>query len=625
MCGVAGIVGLPRSESQGRLARSLERLVHRGPDGAGTHCTDSVAIGMRRLAVIDLIGGGQPIYNEARTLAVVCNGEIYNYREELERLRASGHRFQSASDVNVIPHSYEEDGVDAVHRWRGMFAAALWDEGSRRLVLWRDRVGKKPLFYWQCDQVFAFASELPALLALVGEVPPIDSSAVASYLRHGYIPHPGTIYRGIKALDPGSALTFDEHGLTVRRYWRRGTSGSTVILADREAAIESIDACLLEATRLRLRSDLPLGVFLSGGIDSGLVASAAVRSGASNLVAFTLSVGGGPLDEAPDAERTGRHLGLEVERIEMPLAPLPLIEKVATMFGQPFADSSAVPSYAVAKAARRTRTVVLNGDGGDEVFAGYRRYRLGRWAGVGAAVCRLGGPLFGAVGVALASGRRRSARGFVGRALRGFAASPRERFALWTTDLFDIRSMAACFPGLLAEFRADVAGEDLGYDSLRAMLTADYDRLLPDDLLVKMDISTMAVGLEARSPFLDTELADLAWSMPDQWLVSGGRTKPLLRALAERYLPPEIAGAPKRGFEVPVARWLAEDLNEMLREVLLAPGARIRQWADPTGLADLIDGKAPHAGNRPQMIWALLMLELFLRNSQVQMPSEMAG
>ncbi|MFN0179405.1 MAG: asparagine synthase (glutamine-hydrolyzing) [Gemmatimonadales bacterium] len=612
MCGIAGSVGAPSSEMEGRLEVALGRLAHRGPDGSGIHRSPGALLGMRRLAIIDVAGGGQPIYNEDGSIAVVCNGEIYNYREEMDRLARLGHKFQSKSDVNVVPHGYEAEEGEAVHRWRGMFAVALWDDRRDRLVLWRDRVGKKPLYYWRSGSKLVFASELPALLALLDEPPAVDPAAVGMYLRYGYVPHPQTVYQGVAALPPGSMLTFDREGrLDLTRYWRRGRS-PVPVPGDRNGAIQAIDEMIVEATRLRLRSDVPVGLFLSGGVDSGLVAAAAVRAGARDLVAFTVAVDDATLDESAAAEATGRHLGLDVERIELSLAPRDLVGRVATMYGQPFADSSAVPSYAVARAARRLRTVVLNGDGGDEVFAGYRRYQLGRWSRAGALAGRVGAPALRGLAAALARGPRRSAAGFARRALRGFAAEPMARFGLWTTDLFDADSIGRCFPGLSTA--AELAEFPPGYDGLRAMLTADYERLLPDDLLVKMDIATMANGLEARSPLLDCQLADFVWCLPDRWLLGGSDTKPLLRTLAAKYLPAAVSTAPKRGFEVPVARWLDKDLRDLSRDVLLAPDARIRAWADDTALEQLVGGELAVAGNRPQMMWAVLMLELFLRD-----------
>jgi len=612
MCGIAGIAGFVNPEREARLEAALRRLVHRGPDGAGVHRAPNAILGMRRLAIIDLASGGQPVYDEDRSVAVVCNGEIYNYREEMARLSSRGHRFQSLSDINVIPHGYQDEGIEAVRRWRGMFAAALWDTRQERLVLWRDRVGKKPLFYHYAGGTLSFASELPALVALLDEVPPLENASIAAYLRYGYVPHPLTVYQGVRTLPPASVLTFDSiGGVTVSRYWARDGSTQSVP-TDWDEAVQRVDDLLLEATRLRLRSDVPVGLFLSGGIDSGLVASAAVRAGGSNLKAFTVAVTDPELDESTAAALTARHLGLEVERIDLALAPRDLIGRVATMFGQPFADSSAVSSYAVARAARRHRAVVLNGDGGDEVFAGYRRYQLGRVARIGAAAGRVGAPVLRGL-AAFLHGPRRSTAGFVRRALRGFAARSSERFGVWTTDLFGRDALSQYFPGLSRDVEDLAVGFPPAYDGLRAMLAADYERLLPDDLLVKMDIATMANSLEARSPLLDTDLAEFVWALPDRWLMAASVTKPLLRELAKRYLPRAIAAAPKRGFEVPVGRWLDDDLRDAVGDVLLGSDARIRAWSDPGMIAALVRGRGPVDGNRPQMVWALLMLELFLR------------
>lgn len=614
MCGIAGVVGMPTSAASARLEEALSRLTHRGPDGVGQFVGEGIVLGMRRLAVIDVSGGSQPIYNEDHTVAVVCNGELYNYCELMEGLRRRGHRLQSKSDVNVLPHLYEESGDRAVESVRGMFAAALWDNSRRRLVLWRDRVGKKPLFYSRVGAGLAFASELPALLALLPQTPAQDQASLGRFLQLGFIPHPDTVYRGVHALPPGHFLTWAEDGPEkVMRYWQRDMlepfSGT------RTDAVSEIGRRLDEAVLLRLRSDVPLGLFLSGGIDSALVASSAVRGGARDLQCFVVETDDPALNEAPSALRVAKYLGLKTEVIPLRYAPTDIVPKVATLYGQPFADSSAVPSYVIAQVARRHRKVVLTGDGGDEVFAGYRRYllaRVARWCGK-----RPGraGWLAGRLGTWLGSvARRRSSVGFLARGLRGVGLYEAERYLAWTADLFGPGQVRRWFPELPSLPQPLGVGQlELACHGLRSMLRTDFELILPADLLMKMDIATMANGLEARSPLLDVPLVEFAWSLPDEWLVHGLTTKPLLRELAESRLPPEVARAPKQGFEVPVAHWLANELRPLLAETLLARDSRVAQFGSLITLTSLVSGRTPFAGNRPQAIWALLMLELFLR------------
>ena len=571
-----------------------------------------IALGMRRLAIIDVEHGDQPIYNEDRTIAVVCNGELYNYRELFEQLRHRGHRLQSASDVNVLPHLYEESGVDAVRALRGMFAAALWDSERRCLVLWRDRVGKKPLFYREDRGRLAFASELPALLAMLDTAPTLAPSSLKSYLQLGFIPPPETVYQGIRALPPGHVLTWSEHdGITVRPYWRR-VAGREFQGTRAEGQAE-VRARLDEAVRLRLRSDVPVGLFLSGGIDSSLVASSMARLGARDVKCYTIAVDDPELNEAPAAQRVAASLGLPAETIRLDMDPSEVAPRIATMFGQPFGDSSAVPSFVVARAASAHLKVVLNGDGGDEVFAGYRRYLsaqlLNWWGQTPPLVSRVAGRLGEWLSYRV---RRRSALGFAARTMRGLGLPEGERYLAWTTDLMTPGQVADWCPDLRSQ--ETEGDEELGFacHDVRSMLGTDFEVNLPGDLLVKMDIATMANGLEARSPFLDTDLVEFAWSLPVEWLVSGGTTKPFLRSLAAVDLPEEIVRAPKRGFEVPVEAWLQTSLRPLLGDTLLSGASRVARLAPRAPLAGLLDGSARTAGNRAQLGWALLMLELFL-------------
>jgi len=618
MCGIAGVVGLDPRIASARVAEALRRLVHRGPDGDGCWVDEAVVLGMRRLAIIDLEHGDQPIWNEDRTIAVVCNGELYDYVERFRDLEARGHRMQSGSDVNVIPHLYEEEGRDAFRHVRGMFAAALWDRNRARLVLARDRVGKKPLFYAPVGRGLAFASELPALLALIDERPAYQPTAVADYLRLGFVPHPTTIYKDIFALPPGCVLEYEPAGVArVAPYWQ--PADAEPFHGSRADAVDELDRQLREAVSLRLRSDVPVGMFLSGGIDSGLVAAYAAQAGARDLLCFVVQVDDADLNEAPAARDTAGRLGLPVETIYVTVAPSEAIERVPLLFGQPFADSSAVPTYFVAKAASERRKVVLNGDGGDEVFAGYRRY----WAGRAArALNRLGRP---ARGPLAAAGRwlgrhrpRRSPLGFFGRILRGLAYDDAERYLAWTNDLLGETDLARCFPELARgestpDRLARLSGERPSTDGLRAFQRSDYRLILPDQLLVKMDIATMANSVEARSPFLDVPLAEFASSLPERWLLAFRETKPLLRELAGRVLAPDVARAPKRGFEVPVARWLAYDLRDAVGDLLLASSSRVAAFGNAARIHDFVRGKDDFAGNRAQAVWSLLMLELFLR------------
>jgi asparagine synthase (glutamine-hydrolysing) len=605
--------------ARARVEEALRRLEHRGPDGRGLHESDGAVLGVRRLAIIDVLRGDQPIYNEDRSVTVVCNGELYNYVEQFPALLAEGHWLQSRSDVNLLPHLYEKYGRLAFQECRGMFAAAIWDEHRRTVTLARDRVGKKPLFWSRIGSGLAFASELPALLALLAESRPLSTRGLAAYLQLGAVPHPHTIYSGVHALPPGCTLEFTLDGdPIIEPYWVPQIPAR--FDGTRADAMRTLDGLIRDAVAIRLRSDVPVGLFLSGGIDSGIIASYAKELGARDLTCFVVEVPDPALNEATLARQVALHLGLAVENITVPIEPVDVVQRVATLYGQPFGDSSAIPSYLVAHAARLHRKVVLNGDGGDEVFAGYRRYWLGRLAPWLVPLTRPVGTVLEVLGNQLARvSDRRSRAGFIARALRGLGRDEHTRYIRWTTDLLDDDMLAKLFPDFacavspLAELEA-IRGERFTSRGLHAFQRSDYRLILVDDLLSKMDIATMANSMEARSPFLDVRLAEFAWSLPSKWLITGRETKPLLRELARRRLPPAVAIAPKRGFEIPVARWLRCELRPLLVETLLASDSRTMQLANAKALRAFVSGTDAFAGNRPQAIWALLMLELFLRD-----------
>lgn len=612
------MAGRPLDDALPKVREALARLVHRGPDGEGIHESPNAVIGMRRLAIIDLQCGDQPLYNEDKSVAVVCNGELYNYVEAFRTLEARGHRLQSGSDINLIPHFYEENPATAFDDCRGMFAAALWDEKRQTLTLARDRAGKKPLFYAQTGDALVFASELPALLAMLDHSPAISSSALADYLSLGFVPHPLTIYEGVFALPPAHTLTFQPGGKPVlREYWRIPEGNS--FTGSRSDAIELLDSKLAEAVALRLRSDVPVGLFLSGGIDSGLVASYAAQAGARDLLCFVVQVADQQLNEAPAAHLVAGKLGLPIHTITLDVAPLEAIEKVPLLYGQPFADSSAVPSYFVARAAAEHRKVVLTGDGGDEVFAGYRRYWMGRMSRAIGNVPKPFSLASRRAGKSLALQARRSLSGFAARAMRGAGESQWERYLMWTSDLLSPTDVSSLFPGLpvppggnFSRFRADTVSTN-GIDRFQK---SDFKLILADDLLSKMDIATMANSLEARSPFLDIPLAEFAWSLPEKWRNSFTETKSMLRSLARARLPHEISTAPKRGFEVPVKRWIENDLRDVIGDLLLSSDSRVGALGDRSQLAAFAQNATGFAGNHPQSMWSLLMLEIFLRNPQ---------
>jgi asparagine synthase (glutamine-hydrolysing) len=494
-----------------------------------------------------------------------------------------------------------------------MFAFALWDSRARRLTLARDRFGKKPLF-WAATPGggLAFASELPALREIAGRNHAIDEIAVHHFLSLGMIPGPRTIFRGLSALPVASRLDVDSgRGVPEVRSWAPPPEPLRPIVASGESLLDAIDDKLTEAVRLRLRSDVPVGVMLSGGIDSGLVAAYATRAGARDLHAFVVRAADRRYDETELAHRTAERLELPLDEVDLGIVDEAVVRAAVGAHGQPFGDPSAVPSWLLAREISRHRKCVLVGDGGDEIFAGYRRYTLARW------LAHL--PSVDLSRLSLTGHHGRSRVGFARRAARISGVRGPDAYQLLTTDLMTPALMRHAFPQLVAveadEELRRLLPVDPFADGGKGLMRADRDLLLAWDLLPKMDIATMSHGVEARAPFLDSELAAFASAIPASRLVGRFTTKPVLRALARRHLPPEVVKAPKRGFEVPLDRWLAGPLRPLLEDTLLAPDAHIRQFAEPSTIIGLVTGDDELVGARPHLVWALLVLELFLRES----------
>lgn len=610
MCGIAGYVG---TDARGRaedVRAALVLLRHRGPDGNGWYEDDGAVLGMRRLAIIGLSGGDQPVYDEALRRVVVCNGEIYNY-VELRAELAGHHILSSTSDVAVIPHLHEDDPQGFLTRLRGMFALALWDVRDRRLMLARDRLGKKPLFWSRTSTGgVAFASELPALREIVGHRHPLDPIAIHHYLALGMIPGPRTVYRGISALPVSGRLDYGGgREEPVVRAWAEPLMRPTPVMSRGDALLDEIDAHVADAVRLRLRSDVPIGVMLSGGIDSGLVAAHAVEAGARDLMAFVIRNADPRYDESALARLTASRLGLSVHEVTVGDVDEETVLAVANAYAQPFGDATAVPLWLLSNAIAPHRKAVLTGEGGDEFFAGYRRYTLVRW------LYKL--PRVDVKRFIPAGHRRRGALGFLRRMARVTATKGSDAYQLLTTDLVTQEVMGRWFPDLVsdeatAEIRNLIPFDPLG-DGGGALMHVDRQLLLAWVYLPRMDIATMANSLEARSPLLDTELAGFASAIPPSVTIGRMTTKPLLRAVARRHLPPAVVSAPKQGFAPPVERWLSGPLRPLVESTLLAPGARIGEFGITKAICDVVEGRSEFAGNRAQLTWNLLMLELFLR------------
>jgi asparagine synthase (glutamine-hydrolysing) len=617
MCGIAGLAtraGL-RPDDRRLADDMLATLAHRGPDEQRVFQDEHVAFGTRRLSIIDLDTGSHPLGSEDGSIQVSQNGEIYNYVELREELLRRGHTLRTTGDTEVIVHLYEEHGDGFVDHLRGMFAISLWDARRRRLVLARDRLGKKPIYWALRDGRLRWGSELKALLVDPGQERVLDRVALARLLQYQYIPAPGTILQGVHKLEPASVLTWDGDEVAIRRYWQP-TYGPKVIRSldeDREAGL----TLLREAVRLRLRSDVPVGLFLSGGMDSSTVLALMAEASERPVKTFTIGFEDAEYDERHYAKAVATHFGTEHTEEVVALDVIEMLPHLAEHYDEPFGDSSAIPTYRVAQVASPHVRVVLTGDGGDETFAGYDRYRvllaLSRLAVLPTPVRR---GLVQARDAARRVSGKPVARSDSNTSLAETVGLPLDVQYLRNLSQSDLRLRSRLMGG------DPVADQDaylLGAlatgpsDLLDRMLWADTLTYLPEDLLVKMDRATMAHSLEARAPLLDHELVEFTGRLPAERKLQGGTTKILLREIARTLLPPSLLDRPKYGFAAPLEGWFRSDLAGVYRDVVLAPDARLRDHLDQDVAATML---AEHLGGRADLsrrMWLLLAFELWAR------------
>jgi asparagine synthase (glutamine-hydrolysing) len=600
------------------LERMCEAIEHRGPDSRGVFIDGGVGLGVQRLRVIDLETGDQPLFNEDRSIVVVLNGEIYNYRELRGELEARGHTFRTRSDTEVIVHLYEERGARCVEPLRGMFAFAVWDARERQLLLARDRLGKKPLFFAEKSGNFWFGSEIRAILEDPEIERTVDFQAIDSFLHYQYVPHPMSAFAEIRKLPPAHTLVWRDGQIDIERYWK--LSYRTGDIRDKSEAYELIREHLLEATRLRLRSDVPLGAFLSGGVDSSAVVAAMAKQAAS-VKTFSIGFDVAEYDETSHARDVARLFETEHEELRVTPSAIDILPKLVWHFGEPFADSSAIPSFYLSELTRRHVTVALNGDGGDENFGGYTRYLPHRRERLLA--------LPKSMRVALAWGARAVGTGPTSDAFRTRLRTattwsllpPEDRYArtmayfddqarntLYTAEFRDSIGNAAPAENFIREAydRSDAA------DGLNRLLDTDVQTYLPGDLLVKMDIASMAHSLEVRSPLLDHRFMELTASLHGNWKVHDDTTKSLFKDALRPWLPDHILDRPKRGFGVPIAHWFRTKLRELPAEILLDPRALGRGLFREQELRRLIEAHASGKWDNSHKLWALIQLELWM-------------
>ncbi len=624
MCGIAGRFNFNASHAvdRGQLRAMTTAIAHRGPDADGFYVGAGVGLGHRRLSIIDLATGDQPIANEDRTVWTVFNGEIYNFAEIRRELEAHGHVFRTQTDTEVIVHGYEQWGADAVTRFRGMFAIAIWDTKRRRLVLARDRLGVKPVYYALLPSSVVFGSEIKALLEDPDVPRDWSAEALDAYLALQYVPCPQTIYEGIFKLPPAHYLIAEPGRIAIKRYWDLEFTG-TGDASREDAYLDRLEELLVESVGLRMISDVPLGAFLSGGIDSSLVVSAMARLSASSRTrVVTTSVGFAEqaYNELAYARTVATHLRTDAH--EQVVAPdiAELLPRLAWHLDEPFADSSAVPTYYVSKAAREHVTVALSGDGGDELWAGYARHRVEhselvarRWLG------RAGGRMAAWLGARLPLAMKGA------RSLRHLALTPADAYARkHAYGLFEdtVRSTLYARDFALTVRDTDpYAGFRRAHDSctsadpLDRALYVDVNTYLVDDILTKVDRMSMAVSLETREPLLDHRLLEFAATVPSSLKLNHGRSKHLLRRLLERYVPPSIVNRPKQGFAAPVGEWLRGPLADMVHDLLQDGRLRDRGIFEPAAVRQLWSEHRQRRRDHTHRLWSLVMLELWFRGS----------
>lgn len=605
MCGITGFIDRKQSyeDAEELIDKMCQQIRHRGPDEQGTWVGDGIALGMRRLSIIDLDGGHQPIWNEDHSILLVFNGEIYNYRDLQRTLQMQGHIFRTQSDTEVIVHAYEEYGDECVKHLRGMFAFALWDRTRKRLLVARDRFGKKPLHYYWDGQRLIFGSEMKAILEaeVAREVNP---RALDDYLAYSYVPSPHTMFKGVLKLPPAHILIYEDGHISTKRYW--DLPFTPTCQDDEATAIERTRALLKDAVQVRLMSDVPLGAFLSGGVDSSLVVGLMSQMMSQPVKTFSIGFEEDWYNELPYARLVAKHFGTDHHELVIQPDLISILPELVWAYDEPFADSSMLPTYYVSKLAREHVKVVLTGDGGDEIFAGYKHYRHEYVTDRIPFPLRL---LLSWGGELMPTGMRgkwRLKQMYKDYATRGIQARPvfsaASRSRLYQPDYFALVSHHD--PHERERGAYHMAAH---LDAVARMQYVDTHVYLPDDILVKVDRASMFNSLETRAPLLDQYLVEYVSSLPARLRVGNGVLKSLLKQVAASLVPAEILARGKKGFSMPIDQWLRGKLSTYAYDMLTSASARQRGIFRPQFVEELL--KAQAYANRGEAIWALLCLE----------------
>lgn len=641
MCGITGAAWTDHSEplAESDLRRMTDVLVHRGPDDAGSYFATSneqrsggAALGFRRLSIIDLSGGHQPMSNEDGSVWIVFNGEVYNYRELKPELEKLGHQFRTSSDTECLIHAWEQWGRDCVSHFRGMFAFAIWDDRRRTLFLARDRMGQKPLVYRLAQGRLTFASELKSLLQVPGAPREVDPLAVADFVTLQYVPHPRTMLRGYAKLPPGHWAEFNAAtgDLVVQRYWEAPYAREPVGSSIASGRVEQFSAddwktrlreTLTEAVRLRMRSDVPFGAFLSGGVDSTIITGLMQRQSVEKIHTFSIGFAEKKFDERSYAREAATKLGTDHHEFEVNPSAVEMLPKLVWHYDEPFADSSAIPTMCLSQLTRQHVTVALTGDGGDELFAGYDRYLA---VDLASRIDRLPWLVRSALSHPIwqtlpASVEQKSRLRRIKRFLAAIGQTPERRYANWISIYDDARR-----PELWsADFRSRLDGYDPASfilnayarcdepDFVQRTTCVDVETYLPCDILTKVDIASMAFSLECRSPFMDHHVAELAAKIPRSFKLRGRRGKRILIETFADLLPESIQRRAKMGFGAPLDHWFRGSLRSMVTETLLDPKSLNRGYFEPSTVRRLIEEHTSSQWDHSARLWLLLVFELW--------------
>lgn len=616
MCGIAGLVYNDRCSTVEPevLKRMCTVIRHRGPDDTGLMVQGRVGIGMTRLSIIDVAGGHQPIHNEDKSVYIVFNGETYNYKELRENLKKKGHRFYTSSDTEVIVHLYEEYGEECVQYLRGMFAFAIWDKKKEQLFIARDRLGIKPLHYYDDGKRLLFSSEIKSILQVPGVQRQMQPSALVKYIPFGYVPDPETMFKGICKLPPGHSLTYKRGKISIKRYWNVEYKYEKV--QKEEFYVERLLEILSEAVKMRLISEVPLGAFLSGGVDSSMIVALMAKQMTEPVKTFSIGFENQSYNELKYARMVAEQYGTDHhEEIVNPDAESIILDLVR-QFDEPFSDSSAIPTYYVSKMAKKAVTVVLSGDGGDELFGGYNHYQEGNLSRFANLIPDLfkrtilknlskvlpeWSPGLNTLRFMACNENERIVRKYS----RGLSSIHNEIFSREICE-----QVATTDP---SETILQYIDEVSGMDNLSKLQYLDTKTYLPCDILTKVDRTSMMVSLEVRVPILDHHLVEFAATIPPELKIKGMNTKYIMKKAAERLIPKEVIYRPKQGFGVPIGSWIKKDWSEMAHELVLSDRAVKRNNFNPKFLETVMSEHRSGRRDHNYIIWTLMMLELWYR------------